>query len=345
MTRRRIAAPPTHFAALLCVALGAAGCGDAQRDAPSGTAAGRAEPAESGAPSQPPTDAPRLVFREETVSFGTKFDDETADVTIAFRNTGGRTLHVNRVDVDCACARLGETPREVAPGAEAQLQLRLRFVGVSGPIRHRVQIDSDDPATPIARAWMKGEIRPRLVVEPRKVELRPAAFSEAASIDLDVRGFDGARLEDLTATTTARRLSVTVTPTETGARVRVETPPFADDFIQSVVLRRGPYEKVVPVRGFAARDVRAVPDEVTTGLLRRGEPFQVKLVARKGLTWRVLSVTTDREDLTAELDGDVLRMRIGEKAPAGAFSGAVTLVLEGATPSRVRVPIRAVVRE
>jgi hypothetical protein len=343
----RLRVPPNRrlLAALVCAALGAAGCGDARRDAPQRTGTAPAASKESTAPAASPTDAPRLVFREDSISFGTKFDDETADVTIAFRNTGGRTLHVNRIDVDCACARLGEAPREVAPGAEAELRLRLKFVGVSGPIRHRVAIDSDDPATPIARAWMAGEIRPRLTVEPKKVELRPAALGDAASVDLDVRGYDGGRLADLTATTTHRELTVAVTPTETGARVRVAVAPFAHDIIGSVVLRNGKYEKVVPVRCFAACDVRAVPEEVTTGLLRRGEPLEVKLVGRKGVTWRVLSVESDRADLVGEMDGDVLRIRVGEKAPVGVFSGAVVVVLEGAQPSRVRVPIHAVVRE
>jgi len=306
------------------------------------TACDDAQPA---APAAPPADAPRLVFREDSISFGTKFDDETADVAIAFRNTGGRTLHVNRIDVDCACARLGETPREVAPGAEAELRLRLKFVGVSGPIRHRVAIDTDDPKTPIARAWMTGEIVPRLAVEPRKVELRPAALADAASADLDVRGADGKPLDGLTAFSSARELTLTVTPAGAGARVRVAAAAFADDFIGSVVLRLGTYEKVVPVRGFAARDVRAVPEEITTGLLRRGEPLEVKLVGREGVTWRALSVESDRADLGGEVEGDVLRIRIGEKAPVGAFAGAVVVVLEGAKPARVRVPIRAVVRE
>jgi uncharacterized protein DUF1573 len=343
----RLPVPPNRrlLAALVCAALGAAGCGEARRDAPPGTGAAPAAPKEPAAPALSPADAPRLVFREESISFGTKFDDETADVTVAFRNAGGRTLHVNRVDVDCACARLDETPREVAPGATAELRLRLKFVGVSGPIRHRVAIDCDDPATPIARAWMTGEIRPRLAVEPRKVELRPAALADAASADLAVRGFDGGRLADLTATTTSRELTVAVTPTETGARVRIAAAPFADDFIASVVLRNGRYEKVVPVRAFAALDVRAVPNEVTAGFLRRGEPIVLKLVGRKGVTWRVLSVESDRADLSGEVEGDVLRIRVGEKAPAGAFSGAVVVVLEGANPSRVRIPVRAVVRE
>lgn len=320
-------------ALLLAAALHAAGCGDAQKP--------DADPAATPLP----PDAPRLVFRETSVSFGTRYDDETADVTIAFCNTGARTLHVNRIDVDCACARLGETPREVAPGAEAELRLRLKFVGVSGPIRHRVAIDSDDPATPIARAWMTGEIKPRLVVEPRKVELRPATIADAAFVDLDVRGADGATLDGLTVSTSGRPLSLAVKSMSDHGVVRVATDPFTDDFISSLVMRLGSYERVIPVRGFAARDVRAVPEEVTTGLLRRGEPLEVRLVGRAGLSWRVLSVESDRADLTGEMDGDVLRIRVGDKAPAGVFSGAVVAVLEGAKPSRVRVPVRAVVRE
>lgn len=312
----------------------AVGCGDTPPAAPA-----------SAAPASAPTDAPRLVFREESVAFGTKYDDETADVTIAFKNEGGRTLHVNRIDVDCACARLGEQPREVAPGATAELNLRLKFTGVSGPIRHRVAIDSDDPAKPIARAWMTGEIVPRLAVEPRKIEFRPATMAEAPSAELDVRAADGGRLTDLVAFTSGRPLAISTTTTETGARVRVAVDPFNDDFLTSVVLRRGAYERVIPVRGFAARDVRAVPDELIAGLVKRGETLTVRLVGRKGVEWRVKAVTCDRADLVAALDGDALRISVGEKAPAGPFTGAVVVELEGATPSRVRVTVRAVVHE
>jgi hypothetical protein len=328
---------PTDCLVLAAALVAAAGCGDAPHEAPAGASA----PVSAAAPS----DAPRLVFREPSVSFGTKYDDETADVTIAFRNDGGRTLHVNRIDVDCACARLGEQPSEVAPGATAELRLRLKFTGVSGPIRHRVAIDSDDPATPIARAWMTGEIVPRLAVEPRKVEFRPATMAEAASIDLDVRAAEGGRITDLVAFTSGRALAISTTSTDAGARVRVAVEPFADDFLTSVVLRRGGYERVIPVRGFAARDVRAVPEELTAGLVKRGEPFTVRLVGRKGVEWRVKGVTCDRADLSAALDGDALRVSVGEKAPAGPFTGAVVVELEGATPSRVRVMVRAVVRE
>lgn len=275
---------------------------------------------------------------------GRRFDDETVDATVVVRNEGASTLHLNRVDVNCGCVRLGQWPREVAPGASASLRLELRFAGMSGPLARAISFDSDDPARGVARIRLDGEIVPRLAADPPRLRLEPAALDATVRAALTVRANDGASLDGVTAWSASRNLSVGAIREGDVVRVTVEAPPFEDDFLASVVLRRGGYERIVPVQAIAARDVRVVPARLETGLLRPGEPLVARLVGRKGASWRVVAVESEREDLVGEVEDGVLRVRVGEDAPEGAFAGAVTLVLEGARPERIRVPVKAVVR-
>ncbi len=307
-------------------------------------------PATALQPATPEKDAPaaggpRLVCSGNPIGFGTKLDDEPVEVVLGLRNAGDRPLHLTRVEPTCACIRLGEAPSVLEPGGQAEVRFRVRLAGMSGRISRIVQIVSDDPAAPMTRVRIEGEVIPRLVVQPLRVALKPMTLDAPSAADLDVRASTRQSLAGLTAVCTARQVKVTVAASEDSARVHVAAEPFAEDFIGSVVLHLGTYERIVPLVATAAWDVRVIPGRLTAGRLRRGEPLQAHLVARGGLTWRVVGVESDRKELSGEVEGDTLRVRVAADAPPGAFSGTVTVVLEGARPDRVRVPVTAYVRD
>src|SRR5438046_139512 len=88
-------------------------------------ACGREQPASAG-----PATPPRLAFAADSVSFGTKFDDEIPSVTATLKNLGGTTLHVERLEPSCGCILVGEAPKTIAPGASVDLPMEIRLVGI-----------------------------------------------------------------------------------------------------------------------------------------------------------------------------------------------------------------------
>jgi hypothetical protein len=321
-------------AAAVVIAFAAAACGPADAHAP--------RPAASA-----PADAspPHLEVSEKRVSFGVRFDDEEPEVSFTLTNSGGTTLKIEHVDTNCGCARVGETPKTLAPGASAVVRIRLKLDGMSGALLRSVSFHTDDPSQPVVRATMAGEIRPRLGATPARLRIEPDAFDVPTTIDVEVTSGEGAPLDGLTAFTSTPGL--TVAPTVTGAKasVRVTAAPFTQDFVGSVVLRLGKYERVLPVLALAPRDVKASPEKLVAGVVKAPVNLETRLVARKGLDWKVRSIETNRTDLTAEYSGGMLRVRIAEDAAAGALTGRVTVYLEGAKPDRVTVSVVAFVEK
>lgn len=288
---------------------------------------------------------PHLDIHEKRLSFGTRFDDEEPEVVLVLANTGGRTLHVEHVDTNCGCARVGETPKTIEPGKSAEVRIRIKLDGMSGPITRAVSVHTDDPSQVVVRATIEGIVRPRLEAEPARIKFEPETADAATAIDIDVRSSEGSPLDGFSAFTGTMGLTATATITGATARVHLVAAPFAEDFLGAVVLRLGRYERILPVMAVAPRDVRASPEKLVAGVVKGAVTLETRLVGKKGVDWRVVSVETSRRDLTAEYSKGMLRVRIDESAPAGALVGRVTVMLEGAKPDRVQVGVVAFVEK
>jgi hypothetical protein len=323
--------------AAAAVALAAAACGRHDEPAPSAPAPAAA-PKDDAAP-------PHLQLRESRVSFGTRYDDEEPEIVFVLANTGGRPLVVEHIDTNCGCARVGEKPASIEPGKSADVHIKIKLDGMSGPITRAASFHTDDPSQPVVRGAIVGEVRPRLVAEPARIRFEPATAQDATAVDIDVKGSDGGPLDGLTAFSGTMGLTVSTTISGATARVHVAAAPFAEDYLGSVVLRLGKYERILPVMSVAPRDVRASPEKLVAGVVRSAVTLETRLVGRPGVDWRVVAVQTSRRDLTAEYADGMLRVRIAEDAPAGALVGRVTVLLEGAKPDRVTVNVVAFVEK
>jgi hypothetical protein len=284
---------------------------------------------------------PRLRFAQERVSFGTRFDDEAPNVTVTLLNVGGETLHVHKIEPSCGCILVGHAPTELAPGGRVDVRMEVRLAGFDGPFERVVAFHTDDLHAQPGRVSLIGEVKPKIAVAPPAVVAAPATLEATTTVDLDVTSTVGEPIATLTVNSTAPWTTVTTALERDKARLRVVVQPFADDFTGSLVLRLGKSERVVPVFGRAARDVRVAPDKLWIGSEEMNRTVRAELVARDGAPpWRVLSVESSRKDLEAKLEGGrVLVARIADDAPKGRFEGLVTLTFEGAKPDKVRVPV------
>jgi hypothetical protein len=294
-----------------------------------------------GAPKLPDPETPqKLQFAAEVLSFGTKFDDDVPSLTATLKNVGGSTLHVERIEPGCGCILVAEAPKEIASGASVDLPMDIRLSGMEGPFSRVVAVYSDDPEADLRRVTIEGEVLPRIAVSPPAVVLRPTTLDETTRAELVVKSGSDEPIASLKTTVLSPGTSVTTALAASEARVSVVVAPFAEDFQGSIVLRLGKSERVIPVTGIAARDVRVAPDKLWIGSELRGKPVLAGLLPREGLgAWRVVSVETSRKDLIATANERELSVRIAQDAPKGRFEGTVVIVLEGAKPDRLRVQV------
>jgi len=289
----------------------------------------------------PAAGPPRLEFRPSLIDLGTRFDDERPETAIGLRNVGGRTLHVERVDANCGCIALGDAPKSIEPGQEADLRFQVRLSGIAGKLSRHVVVRTDDPESPLSRVMIEAAVRPRIEMSKPLVELRPATIDAPSSAEVDVNGATGEDMAGLSCSSTTSDVKVAVKVSGKTARVTVQAAPFVEDFTSAIVLRLGASERVLLAKGVSARDVRAEPSRVWADGPLGAKVGAAKLVGREGAKWRVLSVESDRKELTAEFVDGTLRVKVAAGAPAGEFKGVVVVRLEGAKPDSVRVEVAA----
>jgi hypothetical protein len=288
---------------------------------------------------------PRLEFRPGKIDLGARFDDERPETTIGLANTGGRTLHIERIDANCGCIALGDAPKKIEPGKSVDLKFQIRLVGMTGKVSRNVAVRSDDPASTVSRVTIEADVRPRIETSKTLIEIRPATVDESTTVDVDVTGASGQDLAGLSCVSATKNVASALTISGKTARLRVSVEPFVDDFTTAVVLKLGAAERVLVVKGVSARDVRAEHPNVWADGPDGARIGATKLVGREGLKWSVKSVESDRKELTAEVVGDELRVKVGAGVPAGEFKGHVVLKLEGAKPDTLRVEVAAWVEQ
>jgi hypothetical protein len=284
---------------------------------------------------------PRLEFSRSPIDLGTRFDDERPETSVGLRNAGGRTLHVERVDANCGCIGLGDAPKSIEPGKVVDLKFQIRLAGMTGKVSRHVVVRSDDPVSPLSRVMIEAEVRPRLEPSKTLIELHPATIDAGASADFDVHAATDDDLAGLSWSSTTTDVKVAAAVSGKRAHVLVTASPFTEDFTSAIVLRLDKSERIIPVKGVSARDVRADPPRVWADGKVGAKVGQTKLVGREGLSWRVRGLESDNKEMTAEVVDGALRVRILAGAPAGEFKGVVTVLLEGAKPDRVRVEVSA----
>ena len=295
------------------------------------------EPADDATPQE----GPRLRWKPNPAVFGTKFEDEEVDLTFALSNPGTQTVHLRKIEPSCGCIRVDRAQATLEPGARMDLQVTVRLAGMAGQFARYVVIYGDMLPESPARIAIHGKVLSRIDVSPPRVILRPATPDSESVADIEVRSNTDEPLDGLTVSSTMRGVTPQATIDGRSARIHLVATPFLKDFECSLVVRRGASERIVPVSYFAAQDVKAVPPRLVAGRGSGRDQLEARLVAREGVTIRVKSVESNRKDMTAEVVGGVLRVKIGEDAPAGPFSGEVVIVLEGAKPDRIRVPVTA----
>jgi hypothetical protein len=301
---------------------------------------------------------PRLVIAEPLFEFGAV--ERGIDVVHAFRlrNEGDATLHVHHVKGSCGCTVAAVSPRDLPPGAEGWITLRLDTARLAGRTTKAVTVYTDDPQLPIARLTLSGEVRADVVVMPhplylgrvrrgeavrREVEImsgRPAGTHVATRVEAD---HPALRLELAPADPAGQRLAVALDPEvplgRFDAHVTIHTTSPREPRID------------LPVFGSIEGDVLVLPPEVTFSVAGRGPPPERELYirnrsARPFAVTRVAAPTDMITYALTEVERGreyLLRVRLRNDLRPGRVEGKLEIFTD-LPEHRVVVPVYAIVR-
>lgn len=85
-----------------------------------------------------------LEWQAKDVEAAMDAEAKSADKSFSIKNTGGKTVRIQRVEADCPCVSFLAKPVEIAPGETGIITVRFERGGRVGTQRKRISVFTDD---------------------------------------------------------------------------------------------------------------------------------------------------------------------------------------------------------
>jgi len=142
---------------------------DGGKDKPK-EAAPRPKPAPTTSKAKTPTPdkagKPVITVAEATHDFGTTWVGPALEHSFVIKNTGTTTLQIEKVKPACGCTVAKDYPRKLAPGASGKFPFTLKSSALRGKYKKTISVTSNDPATPLLKLALQGEVKWEVEVKP-----------------------------------------------------------------------------------------------------------------------------------------------------------------------------------
>lgn len=311
-----------------------------------------------GAPATPPTSVgPRLVVDRAEHDFGPAAQEEELRTEFVLKNEGDAPLVFRAVRADCGCAGAVADATELAPGASTTVRVVLRTLTLSGIVRKRVLIDSNDPARPTTELGIKVDIFQGIVLAPARFFFGDVAAGSAPSSTMRILWREGHgtpfRLTGVEAP--GLDLDLKTAPVDDdgwkgfAVTATFKAPPPVGTVSGTVILRtddpRHP-RFTAAVQAFVSGKVWVDRRSVSLGLVPSGAGRETAVIARPfrpGLDLGTVTARARKGVVTARVVPSgrewVVVIRVPESAPPGRFEDVVEVAssLPGEPPAEVRV--------
>ncbi len=301
---------------------------------------------------------PRLYIEDSTWDFGAVIDGDTPSHVFKLKNRGGKTLHIERIEAECACTATAPSTNELLPGATSELKASLDTQDRQGELVKRVEIYSNDPASPVTTITLKAFIYPVFTIAPEYLHFgsngsRSVVISSHPEIGLQIR-----ELETSASYISAHSSSTTI---ENGnvlhtllVNVDAEASAKSLDVTENLIIRtniKNHNEIKIPIRVHLGQIVTIQPTKLFFGVVPRGEEKlrTTMLSVPTGMDFHIEKVECEYKFLMptlTQLDSDTyhVHVKLSSNAPVGLFRD--TLNVYTTVPSTsLSVEVRGIVRE
>ena len=116
-------------------------------------------------PSAPPVQGILEASGSSTVDLGEFPADRERELEFELSNTGGSGLILRGIKKDCLCLIATVNKRNIEPGGEATLHVRLRGNSTSGDFRYNIRVYCDQSSSPLILT-LSGKAVPFINIQP-----------------------------------------------------------------------------------------------------------------------------------------------------------------------------------
>ena len=122
--------------------------------------------------SEPNESAPKITFEQTVHDFG-EVDPQSNNVcNFKFTNTGNSLLKITqKPKAPCACTVPKLSKTEYAPGESGTVEAKYNSGSAGGETKKYIYVYSNDPKNPEVKLTIKARIIPKVVYEPKKLQL------------------------------------------------------------------------------------------------------------------------------------------------------------------------------
>ncbi|MDP6491625.1 MAG: DUF1573 domain-containing protein [Kiritimatiellia bacterium] len=291
--------------------------------------------------------APKIVCAAPEFNFGVRNDHETVFHEFVVKNSGDSPLAISRVKASCGCTAVKSGANSLQPGQTTTIEARFTLKGRRGKQQKSITVESNDPATPRLRLWLKGEITVEVAVEPRYLNFRQIHKDSVVTQNVTLVSLrPDVRITGVRSDSTS--FAATIDPDGRGLTVRT-VPPVKDGLLRGRMTVTTDHPRglstYLNIAGVAVGDLLALPRDL---LLRKSStaPRRITIVVRPFIkqpfevTTVEVPLPTIKTSVTKQPDGSY-RVLLDNVSPAPELAGKAILIhtsLES-TPE-LRVPIR-----
>ena len=101
---------------------------------------------------------PRLILEAPDFDFGQVAQGTVLRHRFTATNGGDAALSISRLQPECGCTTALVGRKTLAPGESTELEVAFDTSGESGSVRKRVQVNSDDPASPVQNLYFEARL-------------------------------------------------------------------------------------------------------------------------------------------------------------------------------------------
>lgn len=114
---------------------------------------------------------PEIFIKSNIIDIGNLKPSQLGKVILVIQNRGSSTLKIERIRTSCECISINPKRLEIEQGKEAEVNLAIDTMGLSGDISKIFYIDSNDPSNPTIAVNVKCIIKPFLSFIPERLDL------------------------------------------------------------------------------------------------------------------------------------------------------------------------------